>query len=92
MAVPSNSNTNGFIFRSAGFGEGFHDLLTDGTGAYEQFVALCRGGSLIKKAKEIALMKKSDSFEGRDGLRTTVAELIRVKISELTCIPRILNC
>ena len=84
MAVPSHSNTNGFIFRSSGFGEAFYDLLTEGSGAYERFIALCRGGTLLKQAKQIALTKKSESREGRDGLRTAVAELIRFKISKLS--------
>ena len=79
---------NGVIFRSSGLGEAFYDLLTEGSGAYERFMAFCRGGTLLKKAKEIALMKKSESSDGRDGLRMTVAELIRTKISELTLILR----
>jgi hypothetical protein len=80
MAVPSSTNVNGLVTRSAGFGEAFYDLLTEGKGAYEKFVAICRGGALLKEAQSISSSKKTPV--GRDGFRAEVAELIRNKISE----------
>ena len=84
MAVPSNSNINGFIFRSSGLGEAFYDLLTEGSGAYERFMAMCRGGALLKEATKIASNKMVESSDRRDGLRSMVTELIRTKISKST--------
>jgi hypothetical protein len=68
MAVPSTTNVNRVVVRSAGYAEAFYDFMTGSKGGFREFEYACRGGAVLEQA---AAQTTENARRARDKDRTS---------------------